>query len=176
RWVEIGQNVAIGDPVMAMADFKTMRIRIHLSERDYVHLDKDDPVFIKIEAFSDTPFTGRVDKIGIKADPRTNTFEIEILVDNPGIILKAGMTARVSIRTEVVHDAVMIAQKCVIFRENGKEVFVVEAGNRAAARKVKLGRVNGSKVRILDGIVPGDHLVVTGAQYLKPGDKVAIAP
>lgn len=176
RRVEMGQNLAIGDPVMAMADFNTMRVRIHLNERDYVHLDKDDPVTVRVDAFSDTSFPGRVDKIGIMADPRTNTFEIEILVENPGIILKAGLTARVSIRTEVIHDAIMIAQNCVIFRESGKEVFVVEEDNRAAPRKVKLGRVRGSTVRILDGIAPGDHLVVTGAQYLKPGDKVAIVP
>jgi len=176
RLVELGQNLAIGDPVMAMADLNTMRVRIHLNERDYVHLDKDDPVSVDIQAFSSSSFSGRVDKIGIKADSRTNTFEIEILVDNPGIILKAGLTARVSIRTEVIHDAIMIAQNCVIFREHGKEVFVIEEDNRAAVRKVKLGQVNGSNVRILDGIAPGDNLVVTGAQYLKPGDKVEIAP
>lgn len=176
RLVELGQNISIGEPVMAMADMKTMRVRIHLSERDYVHLDKDDPVTVKIEAFSDTPFSGRVDKIGIKADPRTNTFEVEILVENPGIILKAGLTAHVFIRTDVIHDAIMIAQSCVIFRGNRKEVFVIEEGNKATARKVKLGRVEGANVRIIEGIVPGDDLVITGSQYLKPGDKVTIAP
>lgn len=176
RLVEVGQNLNIGDPVMAIADLKTMRVIVHLNEKYYVHLDKDDPVTVKIEAYSGAPFPGRVDKIGIKADSRTNTFEVEILVDNPGILLKAGLTARVSIKTEVIHDAIMIAQNCVIFREKGKEVFVVEKGNRAAARKVKLGRVDGSLVRILDGISPGDNLVVTGAQYLKPGDKVAVSP
>jgi RND family efflux transporter MFP subunit len=176
RLVELGQNLAVSQPVMGIADMKTMRVRIHINEHDYVHLDKDDPVTVLVEAFSENPFTGRVDKIGIKADDRTNTFEVEILLDNPQLALKAGLTARVSIQTEVIRDAIMIAQGSVLFREDRKEVFVIEQGNRAAARQVTLGRVEGSHVRILEGLVPGDNLVVTGAQYLKPGDEVIVTP
>ena len=174
RLVEIGQNVAVGDPVMSVADMKTMRVKIYINELEYVHLDKDDLVEVTVEAFSRTSMVGHVDKIGIQADPRTNTFEIEILVDNSDFSLKAGLTARVAIQTEVIPGAVMIAQDTVIFRENRKEVFVVEAGNMAAAREVKMGRVDGSEVRILDGLMPGDTLVVEGGQYLKPGDKVLV--
>jgi len=176
RLVELGQNIAMGEPVMAMADMKTMRIRIHLNERDYVHLDKKDPVTIKIEAYPDTSFSGKVDKIGIKADPRTNTFEVEILVENPKIILKAGLTARVFIRTDILRDSIMIPQSCVLFREDRKEIFVIEKDNTAATREIKLGRTQGSAVRILQGLVPGDNLVITGSQYLKSGDKVTVAP
>jgi multidrug efflux pump subunit AcrA (membrane-fusion protein) len=62
----------------------------------------------------------------------------------------------------------------VLYRENRKEVFVVEAGQTAFAREVQLGRSNGSNVRIVDGLIPGDKLVVDGAQYLKPGDTVVV--
>jgi RND family efflux transporter MFP subunit len=176
RFVELGQNIGVGEPVMAMADMKTMRIRIHLNERDYVHLGKDDPVRVKIEAYSETSFPGKVDKIGIKADPQTNTFEVEILIKNPGNRLKAGLTARVFIRTDILRDAIMIPQNCVLFREDRKEVFIVEKDNTAAVREITLGRTQGSAVMILEGLVPGDSLVITGSQYLKPGDKVTVAP
>ncbi len=176
RFVELGQNIAMGEPVMTVADMKTMRIRIHLNERDYVHLDKDDPVTVKIEVYSETEFPGKVDKIGIKADSRTNTFEVEILVENPGILLKAGLTARVFIRTHIIRDAIMIPQNCVLFREDRKEVFVVGEGDTATIRKVKIGRTKGSAVRVLEGLVHGDTLVITGSQYLKSGDGVTIVP
>jgi RND family efflux transporter MFP subunit len=139
-----------------------------------VHLDKEDPVTITVEAYSQSPITGRVDKIGIKADARTNTFEIEILVDNPDFRLKAGLTARVAIQTEVIPNAVMIPQNSVIFRERSKEVFVVDENKLAVARNVVLGRVDGSHVRILEGLNPGDKLVVAGGQYLKPGTEVVV--
>lgn len=176
RSVELGQNVAAGDPVMGIADMKIMRVRIHINEQDYVHLDKDDLVTVMVEAFADQSFPGRVDKIGIQADPRTNTFEVEIQVENPQFVFKAGLTARVSIRTEVIPDAIMIPQNSVLFREDHKEVFVIEPDGKAAPREVKLGRSEGSVIRIRQGLMPGDRLVVSGGQYLKAGDEVVLTP
>jgi len=176
RFVETGQNIAVGDPVMQLADMQSMRVNIHISELDTVNLDKTDPVTVTVEAYAEKSLSGRVDQIGIQADPRTNTFEIEILVDNPAFRLRAGLTARVAIQTHVIPSAVMIAQHSVLFRENRKEVFVVSPDNRARARTVQLGRIAGAEVHILDGLRPGDNLVVSGAQYLKPGDTVRVVP
>lgn len=174
RFVELGQNVSIGEPVMRVADMETMRVKIYINELEYVHLDKKDPVKITVDAFSQFPISGRVDKIGIKADARTNTFEIEILVNNPDFRLKAGLTARVAIQTEVIPNAVMIPQNSVLFRESSKEVYIVDENNLAVVRNVTLGRMDGSDVRILNGVSAGDKLVVAGGQYLKPGDKVVV--
>ena len=70
----------------------------------------------------------------------------------------------------------MIPQETVLFRENRKEVFVIDEKQTAVAREVKLGRMDGSTVRVLEGVMPGDQLVVSGAQYLKPGDRVMVTP
>jgi membrane fusion protein (multidrug efflux system) len=176
RFVETGQQVAVGDPVMQVADMGTMRVKIHINELDYVQVDENDPVTVTVEAFPGKTLAGRVDKIGVQADNRTNTFAVEILVDNPDFLLKAGMTARVTIQTDMITDALMIPQETVLFRENRKEVFVVDGNRKAVAREVKLGRLDGSAVRILEGLMPGEQLVVSGAQYLKPGDPVMVTP
>jgi len=176
RFVESGQTIAVGEPLMKIADMRSMRVNIHISELDYVHLDKDDPVSVTVEAYAGATVPGRVDKIGIQADARTNTFSVEILVDNSDFTLKAGLTARVAIQTRVIPSAVMIAQHSVLYREDRQEVFVVDADNRAVARTIQLGRLDGSEVRILAGLQPGDNLVVSGAQYLKPGDRVRVVP
>ena len=175
RLVETGQNINIGDPVMAIADMLSMRVKIHVNEQDYVHLDHDDSVTVLIEAFPERLFPGEVDRIGVKADPQTNTFEVEVLVTNPDLLLKAGLTATVNIVVDTVPDAIMIPQGCVLFRENRKEVFVVTEDGKASVREVKLGRVEGSSVMILEGVAAGDRLVTTGSQYLRDGDSVAVA-
>jgi RND family efflux transporter MFP subunit len=174
RLVETGQNINIGDPVMAIADMLNMRVKIHVNEQDYVHLDKDDDVTVRVEAYPEKAFGGQVDRIGVQADSLTNTFEVEILVANPELVLKAGLTAMVSITVDAIQDAIMIPQDCVLFREGRQEVFVVSDQDTAAVRRVKLGRVDGSAVRILDGLAPGDRLVATGGQYLKDGDRVVV--
>ena len=65
-----------------------------------MHLDRDDPVTVRVEAFPSLTFAGTVDTIGIKADSQTNTFTVEILVENAHNRLKAGLTARVLIEVE----------------------------------------------------------------------------
>lgn len=176
RSVEIGQNIHPDQVLMALADMQTMRVRIYLNEQDYVRLDKDDPVSVRVEAFASREFEGSIDTIGIKADTRTNTFQVEILVDNAENLLKAGLTARVELRIDVIQDAIMIPQNTVLYRENRRDVFIIEADNKAVVRQVILGRSDGALIQIKKGLNPGDRLVVSGAQYLKDGDKVIVVP
>ncbi|MDY6856703.1 MAG: efflux RND transporter periplasmic adaptor subunit [Thermodesulfobacteriota bacterium] len=175
RMVELGQNVGPGEPVISIADMKTMKVRIHLNERDYIHLDRDDPVLVKVEAFPEIAFNGHVDRVGVKADSRTNTFDVDIRVENPDMNLKAGLTARVFLTIEVIKSAVMIPQSSILYRETKKEVFVILDDRTAIPREVKLGQTKGSSVRILEGLSVGDNLVVSGCQYLEPGDKVILS-
>jgi RND family efflux transporter MFP subunit len=174
RLVEIGQNINVGDPVMAIADMQSMRVKIHVNEQDYVYLDKDDSVTVLVEAYPDASFSGKIDRIGVKADPNTNTFEVEILVANPKMLFKAGLTATVNITIDEIQDVIMIPQSCILFRKNRQEIFVIGDGDKATVREVKLGRTDGSSTRIVKGLMPGDKIVTIGAQYLKDGDRVQI--
>jgi RND family efflux transporter MFP subunit len=174
RLVEKGQNINIGEPVMAIADMQSMRVKIHVNEQDYVYLDKEDAVAVRVEAYPHASFPGQVDRIGVKADPQTNTFEVEILFANPDLVFKDGLTATVNITIDEIENAIMIPQKSILFRKNRQEVFVVIDGDKAAVREVKMSRTDGSSVQIMEGLVPGDKLVTTGSQYLKDGDSVLI--
>jgi multidrug efflux pump subunit AcrA (membrane-fusion protein) len=69
----------------------------------------------------------------------------------------------------------MISQSSILYRETKKEVFIIDDSQKAMPREVKLGQIQGSLVRIVDGLAPGDLLVVTGGQYLKPGSSVTIS-
>ena len=51
RDVEVGQTAAPGQPVMTIADISSMRLLIHMTEGDYVHLDKNDSVSVFLPAF-----------------------------------------------------------------------------------------------------------------------------
>jgi RND family efflux transporter MFP subunit len=174
RMIEMGQMIGAGQPTLTVADLTSMRVKIYLAEKDYVQLDRKNPVSITVEAYPGSNITGRIDRIGIQADERTNTFGVEILLDNPGILLKAGMTARVRITAQILHDAILIPQSTVQYKKDREEVFVVGPEHRAEVRRVALGRATGDLIQILSGLVPGDQLIVSGGQYLKPGDNVLI--
>ena len=175
RKVEIGQIVGTGQPLMTLVDLDPVRVLIHLPEKDYIHLDRDDPVAVAIEASPKSVFKGRIDRIGIKADERTNTFDVAILVDNPDLFLKAGMTARVRVTTAVIPGVIMIPQSAVLYRKDRKEVFVAGPDQKAEVREIELGRSEGALVQVLKGLIAGDRLVVTGGPYLKAGDRIMIS-
>jgi len=174
RMVELGQHLNVGAPLMHIADMQTMRVRIHLNEQDYVHLDPADEVRVLVEAFGARTFDGVVDRIGVQADARTNTFEVEVLVDNPEGLLKAGLTARVEIVTDRIADALMVPQNCVLFRGDRTELFVATADDHPSLRVVQMGRVEAGLVNIVKGLSPGERLVTSGAQYLKDGDRIQV--
>ena len=172
RTVELGQTLAPGTPVMGVVDLAEMRVKVYVAERDYVDLDPADPVSVIVEAYSDRTFKGRIDLIGVKADPQTSTFAVEVLVDNPELVLKAGLSARVKIVSKIIKDAILIPQSTVLYREDRREVFVVGEDNTAQTRRVTLGRNRDSDIEILDGLKPGDELIVMGgavSEIRQPG-------
>jgi len=175
RMIETGQLVGVGQPLMKIVESDPIRVKIWLPEKEYVRLDRTDPVSIVIEAFPETVITGTIDRIDITADERTNTFGVEILVDNSSLVLKAGMTARVHIITATIPDAILIPQSTVLYRSDRNEVFVAGSDNRAILRQVVLGLSSGDKIEITEGLSAGDQLIVTGGQFLKPGDKIMIS-
>jgi RND family efflux transporter MFP subunit len=175
RMIETGQMVGAGQPLMKIIDSDPMRVRIWLSEKEYVRLDKKDPVLIVMENFPEAVITGSIDRIDIAADERTNTFGVEILLDNSNLALKAGMTARVRITTAVIPDAILIPQSTVLYRMDRQEVFIAGSDNRAILRQIKLGVSSDEKIEVREGLSAGDQLIVTGGQFLKPGDKIVIS-
>jgi len=173
--IDAGQLIGAVQPLMKIVESNPIRIKLWLPEKKYVRLDRTDPVSIVIEAFPETVITGTIDRIGITADERTNTFGVEILVDNSNLVLKAGMTARVRITTAMIPDAILIPQSTVLYRSDRNEVFVAGSDNRAILRQVVLGRSSGNKIEITEGLSAGDQLIVVGGQFLKPGDKMMIS-
>lgn len=175
RMVEVGQTLGPGRPVMTLVDINPVRVKVYVSERDYVYLDREDPVSIMVEAYPQRVFQGQIDRNCIQADPQTNMFCLEVLLDNPDLVLKPGLTARVRITARVIREAILVPQSAVLYREDRREVFVAGPGGTAEGREVKLARADGSLIRISKGLKPGDRLIVTGQQYLKPGDKITVA-
>jgi len=175
RHIEKGQWIAAGMPVMTILDLKRVRAKIFLTEKDFVYIDRKDPVEVVAEAYPEKPLTGSIDKIDIEADTATNTFGVEILIDNPETVLKAGMSVRAAITAFVLHDIILIPQSVVIFRDRGTEVFIVGDDGRAEVRAIKLGRRSGNLIQVTEGLDVGDRLIVKGQNYVKAGAVVAVS-
>lgn len=176
RHVEIGQMISVNEPVMTLIDLRQVRLKVFIAEKDFIHVDPSDAAEVTVEAYPDQTFRGRIDRMDVKADAATNTFGVEIVIDNAQRLLKAGLSARVRLTVDTIPDALMIPQHAVLFREKGTEVFVVENEKTAQPRSVEMGMTQGDLVRIVKGLRAGDRLIIKGQNYVKPGTQIIIAP
>lgn len=99
KYFEKGQFIVSGHECMLISDLSNVRLIIKLTETDHVHITKGLIAQVRFDAFPSNLYSGIVDIIGIIADPRTETYPIEITIRNPDLVLKPGFTARAEMIT-----------------------------------------------------------------------------
>jgi len=113
--------------------------------------------------------------ISPQVDPDTQTVLAKAAVPNP----KANLRIAQQVRAQVVwgNASGPVAPVLGVTRINGQFfVFVAEKeakGTIARQRGVKVGEIIGNDYAVLDGLKPGDHLIVSGTQFLQDGTPVS---
>jgi membrane fusion protein, multidrug efflux system len=92
---------------------------------------------------------------------------------NPNRELLPGMYVRVLIDQGIDSDAITVPEQAVQRNGGGgSEVFVVKDDNRAAVQPVRLGPAQDGRWLVVEGLKPGDRVVVDGFQKFAAGDNV----
>jgi membrane fusion protein, multidrug efflux system len=107
-------------------------------------------------------------------DPGTGQVALRGEFPNPNLTLLPGMYVRVQIVQGIDPDALAVPQQAV--RRNtagGSEVFLVRDDNRASLVQIRLGHAIDDRWLILDGVKPGDRVIVDGFQKFADGDVVS---
>jgi HlyD family secretion protein len=100
--------------------------------------------------------------MGVEKDNVTN-FEVRVSIENPGKVLKANMTANAEIVLEEHANAIIVPEASVTYDAQKNafvEVVAADAKNGRKKVAVKIGIGNGTKMEILDGLKPGDKIVL----------------
>jgi len=69
---------------------------------------------------------------------------------------------------------IRIPTSALIFRENGVQVAVLDAGNKVELRSVKLGRNLGTEFEVLKGLAVSDTLINSPPDSLSSGEVVKV--
>jgi HlyD family secretion protein len=162
--LNLGANATL---VMTLGDIEKVFVRGKVDEADIGRVRLNQPARIRVETFKDRAFTGRVTQIsplGVEKDNVT-TFEVKVSIDNPGRELKANMTANAEIVLEEHPGALLVPEAAVIYdAKKEASVDVVAPGTKTGRQRtrIKVGVGNGTKIEVLDGLKPGDKLVLPG--------------
>ncbi len=119
--------------------------------------------------------TSQITFVSPQVDPETQTVLAKAAVPNS----KANLRIAQQVRAQVVWGSAAgpVAPVLAVTRINGQFfVFVAEKnakGTIARQRGVKVGEIIGNDYAVLDGLKPGDHLIVSGTQFLQDGAPVS---
>jgi RND family efflux transporter MFP subunit len=180
RNIELGNLAAPGVSAFTIADTSAVKIGFGVPDYAVRHLRLGQQFSIHLQ---DDPkeYTGRVTSIAASADEKNRVFAIEVTVPNPRAALKPGMIASLSL-TDVHKAALPSVPLSAVVADTSSSgryaVFVAseQSGKWVAhLREVSLGETHESDVAV-DGVNPGEKIVVVGAAGLKDGDFIQVIP
>jgi multidrug efflux system membrane fusion protein len=105
-------------------------------------------------------------------DPATGTVKLKAQFANEEMSLFPNQFANVRMLLDVKRDATLVPGAAIQRGTPGTFVYLVKPDNTVTVRVVKLGPAQGDNVSIEAGLVPGEQVVVDGADKLREGAKV----
>lgn len=110
---------------------------------------------------------GRLEHVGEEFDPTTHTMRIRIAFQNPETLFRPEMLAQAEIPVGGNKPTLLVPGDAVQ-QVNGQDVvFVRIAADKFALRPVRIASQIGTQVPILEGLKPGEQVVVRGSFILK---------
>lgn len=178
RPVELGTLVTAGTPVARVVDISPLDVEAGVPERYAPDVSVGSPVTVTFDIFPDRVLEGQVTFVGAAVTPRDRTFPVEIRIPNPGGVLKPQMVANLRVQRRVLEGAIVVPQNALVRTEEGYRAYVVEEGADgelvARGRTVEVGPSQANRAVILEGLAPGDRLVVVGQQSVADGERVRV--
>jgi multidrug efflux system membrane fusion protein len=180
RNIELGDLATPATTAFTIDDTGAVKVSFGVPEYALRHLRLGQEFNIHLQ---DNPkdYQGRVTSISPSADEKNRVFTVEVTVSNPRGTLKPGMIASISL-TGVTKPPVPSVPLSAIVSDtvtpNHYAVFVPQEQGGiwvAHVREVTLGETQESLVAV-DGVKPGEKVVVVGAAQLKDGEPIQVIP
>jgi RND family efflux transporter MFP subunit len=173
RMAEPGENAAPGIALMSIVDVRSLYFEASVSETVIARIKPGQIVSVKVDAYPDKTFTGKVEKINPAAKSSVRSFGVRIRIPNSTAELKPGMFARGTIITTNKKGVLLVPQSAIEYRGGENLVFTVD-GTKAVMHKIKKGLSNPDVAEILPptDIKDGDEVITSGKEYLQDGMKI----
>ncbi|HEX5805424.1 MAG TPA: efflux RND transporter periplasmic adaptor subunit [Macromonas sp.] len=174
RNVHLGDYVKDGADLVRLEDTSVLYVDFRLPERYQSRLGKGQAVTVALDALPGKAYTAKVLAIDplVDADGRALLVRA-VLPAGAGSVLRPGMFARVNVVFAVNEAAVMVPEEAVV-PVAGKQMLyrlqpAADPAQPPVAKQVEvsLGLRHDGKVQVLQGIAPGERIVVAGQQRLR---------
>lgn len=171
RNVESGHSVTPMDRLGVIRVQTALRVESFVSQKDINHVRVGMAAEVSSPAVPGRMFVGRVDRVASSAQPATGNFEVGVVVDDTGALLRDGMSAMVEFRAAPQEDMLAIPRAALVDRGRRLMVYRV-VDDRAQAVEPLLGVGNAEHVPVLSGLNSGDEILVSNLRLISDGQLI----
>ena len=166
KLVSPGDLASPGRPAFVVMELNPAKVRVGVPEVEIGKVRVGQSATVHLPALADRDFAGRVEIVGVSADPSTRTFSVKIAVPNRDLLLRDGMVAEALIQTDEKTQAMSLPGDAIVRDPQGARLVYVyfPEQKKVYARRVEVGTVYGTEVEISRGL-DGSELVVTSGQH-----------
>jgi len=173
RFVNMGELVKTQMPVMAIVQLDPLKVTAEIPEKMAPWINAGQVVDLKVDAYQDRKFTGKVSRISPAVNTATRAFPFEALVPNKDAVLKPGTFARVHIESGKVDSVLTVPYAALQYRYGVNRVFVVN-GDKLALRELFVGQRVGARIEVTSGVKAGERVALTDVDSLADGAAVSV--
>jgi HlyD family secretion protein len=168
--VEEGQQLVIGTSVGRVARPGDLMAELRIPEINARYVQLDQTVAVDTR-------NGMVDGRVIRIDPavRNGTVQVDVnLVGNLPAGARPDLTVDGIIEIERLSDVVFVARPAYVQGDSVAQLFRVDDSGTATRVQVRLGRTSVNQVEVLDGLSPGDEIIVSDISAWDRHDRLNI--
>lgn len=200
KYIQEGELVASlssfssGTPIVRIEDRTAMMVKLNINEIDVAKLEHGMPATVTVDAYPERELTGMVKKIAPSTQDATGAasgdavvkYQVEVWLTSPAEFLKSGMSARCTMITKQVKDALQVPSEFVGKDDKGPFVLLKpeKPTDKPTEIRVKTGIVTGAKTQLLEGVKEGQAIIKPdykgpkrkGAMQFGNGDEEEAAP
>ena len=167
-----GQEIDASTAVVNIMDYTQLYSDLTLPGKEMTFVQRDQKVTVT-HYNSVEKAQGSISQVSPSLDPDTRMFTARIIIDNPKLLLKPGMFAKVEITVKSKPSVIVIPRDIILDRNGSKIVYIVNRGI-AIERRIQTGMTNRSQVEVLKGLEKEDRIITKGFETLRQGTHVTI--
>jgi len=189
RSVSEGDLATTGTTLFEIANLTGFETRVFLPIQDWERIEIGQPVSMALSTAGDAIAEGVVSMKSPRLDPTTGLGEVVISLTNTSSSVYQGALVQARINLQTKENVVVIPRSALVEKvetyiepetgtielQRSYSAFVTQGDTSAVRRDLELGIEQGDRIEVINGLEPGDQLVVTGQQSLEDGSPIQIA-
>ena len=177
--VEVNENVSAGQQIGMVSCGTSFEVELGVPESLIAFVDQTTPATISFGAIAGTGFTGEVTEISTAGSAAVFPVVVRVNEDHPS--LRSGLAADVTFQfgSAALEATFVLPLSAIINDPDGVYVYIADAGEvegeaLVARRPVQLGEMTENGIEVVDGLAPGDNVIIAGVSVIRPGQRVLV--